>query len=75
MTRLIRQTGRRIFNINDSVGTYFLAGLWLHLSHQHENKFRQDFEDTLNTSCLCSFGAETTTHSYSIHTSACMISC
>ena len=40
--------------------------LWLCLSHLRENKFKQNFQDSINLLCNCGHNTESTTH-YLLH--------
>ena len=44
------------------VGIKYLTRLRLGLSHLNEHKFRQNFQDCLNSLCSCSLEIETTNH-------------
>ena len=52
--------------MNDPVGLKLLTRLRVILSHLNEQKFRHNFQDTLNPLCSCSLEPESTTH-YLLH--------
>ena len=58
----IRPMPNKVFGINDVLGLKYLTRLRLGLSHLHENKFRHNFQDTINPLCSCSLDEETVSH-------------
>ena len=57
-----KTTQNSIYNIHDPLGIKYLTRLRLGLSHLNEHKFRQNFQDCLNSLCSCSLEIETTNH-------------
>ena len=62
LLKFIRPSLAYGFNLNDYVRLKILTRLRLNLSHLYEHKFRQNFQDTVNSLCSCSLESESTTH-------------
>ena len=58
----IRPLENYTYEIYDPLGVRLLNGFRLTFSHLRENKFRQNFADTLNPLCPCSLEIEDTEH-------------
>ena len=60
--KFIRPSPNSIFDCHNPQGIEFLTKLDLGLSHLHEHKFKQSFQDSLNPLGKCSAEAESTSH-------------
>ena len=58
----IKPTENKTFSIFDPSGIKVLHRLRVDFGHVNENKFRDNFADTLNTLCSCSLETESTAH-------------
>ena len=58
--KLYRPTANYIFGCQNLKGIKYLTSLRLGLSHLHEHKFKNSFQDTLNPLCICGSGVENT---------------
>ena len=58
----IKLTCSSLFFIHELAGVKLLVRLRLGFSHLREHKISQNFHDTLNPLCSCSFELETTSH-------------
>ena len=59
---LIRPKPNSIFNIHNPLGIKYLTRLRVGFSHLKENKFRHNFQDSIDPMCNCGSGIETTIH-------------
>ena len=55
LLNFIRSIGNSTHKIHDPLGIKLLNRLWLGFSHLSEHKFRDNFADSLNPLCSCSF--------------------
>ena len=62
MFNIIRLKCNPIYLINNPHGLKLLTRLRLQLSHLREQKFKHNFQDTLNPLCDCSLNIESTEH-------------
>ena len=60
--KFIRPTANNIFGCHNLKGIKYLTRLRLGLSHLHEHKFKNNFQDTLNPLCTCGCDVENTCH-------------
>ena len=51
-----------IYNIQNPLGLKYLTRLRSRFSHPKEDKFRQNFQDSVDPMCSCSSGIEATIH-------------
>ena len=58
----MRPQSNSIFNVLNSLGLTYLTRLRVGLSHLCEQKFRHNFQDSLNPICNCSNAIESTKH-------------
>ena len=64
--KFIRSSSNSIFNFHSPNGTKLITRLRLGFSHLREQKFRYNFQDTLNPNCSYGDDIETTIH-YILH--------
>ena len=62
LIKFIRPTTNYIFSCQNLKGIKNLTSLRLGLSHLHEHKFKNNFQDTLNPLCTCDCDDENTFH-------------
>ena len=62
MLKIFRPTKKKIFGIYDTSGIKLLFQLRVGLSQLKHHKFKHNFQDTPNETCLCKNGPETTHH-------------
>ena len=60
--KFIRPTTNNIFGCRNLKGVNYLTRLRLGLSHLHKHKFKDNFQDTLNSICTCGCNVESTCH-------------
>ena len=60
--KFIRPTANNIFGCHNLKGIKYLTRLRLGLSHLHEHKFKNNFQETPNSLCACGCDAENTCH-------------
>ena len=60
--KFIRPTANNILGCYNLTGIKYLTRLRLGLSHLHEHKFKNNFQDTLNPFCTCGCNIENTCH-------------
>ena len=60
--KFIRPTAQNIFGCHNLKGIKYLTRLRLGLSHLHKQKFKNNFQDTLNPLCTCGCYVENTCH-------------
>ena len=60
--KFIRPTANNILGCYNLTGIKYLTRLRLGLSHLHEHKFKNNFQDTLNPLCTCGCSFENTCH-------------
>ena len=58
----IRPTANNIFRCQNLKAIKYLTSLRLGLSHLYENKFKNNFKNTLNPPCICRCDVENTCH-------------
>ena len=51
-----------IYNIHNPLGVKYLTRLRIGFSHLKEHKFKHNFQDSIDPTCSCSSGIETTIH-------------
>ena len=59
---MIRPSLNSTFNVDSPHGIKLLTRLGVGLSHLHEQKFRHNFQDSIDPFCNCGHPIETTTH-------------
>ena len=62
LIKKIRPLAAPVYNIHNSLGLKLLTRLRLELSHLNEHRFNHNFENCLNTLCICSLEVESATH-------------
>ena len=62
LLKFVRPVAKSVFKINNSYGLKLLARLHLVLNRLCYHKFRYNFQDCINSICVCSLEIETTTH-------------
>ena len=62
LSNFIPPSPSKVYNINDTIGIKLITRLRLGLSHLQEDKFKHNFQDTVNPLCSCSIEAESTSH-------------
>ena len=62
----VRPTENSVFEVHSIKGAKLLTRLRLDFSHLNEHKFRNNFNDTINSMCSCGKEPETTLH-YPLH--------
>ena len=62
LLKLFRPVANSVFEINNPYGFKLLTRLCLGLSHLRYHKFRHNFQDCINTICVCGLEIETTTY-------------
>ena len=60
--KFIRPTANNMFGCHNLKSIKYLTRLRLGLSHLHEHKFKNNFQDTLNPLCACGCDIENTCH-------------
>ena len=60
--KFIGPTANNIFGCHNLKGIKYLTRLRLGLSHLHQHKFKNNFQDTLNLLCTCGCGVKNTCH-------------
>ena len=60
--KFIGPTANNKFGYHNLKGIKYLTRLQLGLSHLHEHKFKNNFQDTLNSLCTCGCGVKNTCH-------------
>ena len=58
----LRPSPKNVFKSHNPPGIKFLTRLHLGLSHLPEQKFKHNFQDSLNPLCKCTFDVEWTLH-------------
>ena len=58
----IRPKGIPVFDVHDTIGIKFLSRLRLNFSHLNENKFRHNFNNTVDPMCTCGLEPGSTLH-------------
>ena len=58
----IRRVPNSIYNIHNPLGVKYLTRLRIGFSHLKEHKFKHNFQDSIDPTCSCSSGIETTIH-------------
>lgn len=67
LLHFIRPTAHSIFKIHDPRGLKLLTRLRVGLSHLREHKFRHNFNDTINPSCVCGTNSRETVEHFILH--------
>ena len=62
LLKFVRPVAKSVFKINNSYGLKLLTRLHLGLSRLRYHKFRHNFQDCINSICVCGLEIETTTH-------------
>ena len=62
LLKFIRPLPSSVFNCHNCKWIKYLTRLCLGLTHMHEHKFKDSFQDTLNPFCSCDLDVETNTH-------------
>ena len=60
--KFIIPSAKSFFDSYNPKGIKFITRLQLSLSHLPENKFKHEFQDSLNPFCKCGLDTESTTH-------------
>ena len=67
LMKFIRRTSANVYKIHNLLGLKLLTRLRLDLSHLREHKFRHNFNDTIDSFCLCSTNCLETTGHFLFH--------
>ena len=62
LLKFVRPVANSAFEINNPYGLKLLTRLCLGLSYLRYHKFRHNFQDCINPTCVCGLETETTTH-------------
>ena len=60
--KFMKPTTINIFSCQNLKDIWYLTTLRLGLSHLHEHKFKNNFQDTLNPNCNCGYDVENICH-------------